>query len=426
MRLYPSRIFFILATMALTGVFFIAAVSAGRAIVISRHVFYNDILFGIDAQRNIQILTEPGNRDADMARSNVHPLFPILFKPWAPLIQRLHITPAISGIIVNAAAGAGALLLVAWYFRRRRLPRADAWNLTFLLASSATWVCMSAIPGTYIFSLNFIILSFILAHWALARPDPQMSPAGRRGREALWLVVGIVNYGITVTNGMISVLAYGFSRRGRPGWIRAAVYGVLIIALGVALSILAGSFLNFWGERQWLVNDELRGGTPQHMTLIALVTPTLWSFLVPAPTLHSLLVNGRPAPISGILHWNFHGLEWLLLGLCAALILAGIYGLFADRDPVSRRLTAGLAAALAFHTIMHRFYYHAYEGVFFFTPHSIFLVVALLAPLAARFERWTPPARRGVRVFLFLLALALALRNYHYFYMLRQILPLPQ
>lgn len=426
MKLDKGRLVFCGSTLALAGVFFIAAVFAGRSIVISGHVFVNDALFGIDTLRNIQILTVPGFHLADLERSNVHPLFHFFVKPWAPLIQRVGITPGVSGIIVNAAAGAAALLLAAWYFRRHGLARLDAWLLTLLMASSATWVCMSAIPCTYIFSLDAIILAFILAHWSLSRPDPVLTAPIRWGREAAWLLIGLLNYGITVTNGVIAFLAYGFGHRGRRAWLRAVLYGALVLGLGVALTALTGSLLNIWFEKEWVVNPTFRGGTPPHMTLIALATPTLWTFIAPSPTLNPLFSTQGWVTVGGILQWRFSAFDWLLLALCFVLLVAAAWAALVDRDPVSRRLSAGLAAALAFHITMHRFYYHAAEGVFAFTPHSLFLVIGLLAPLAARIAAQPAPARTVLRVAIFLLALALAVRNYHYFFMLHHLIPLPK
>ena len=426
MALTRRQIVFSAALLALTGSFFVAAVFAGHAIVVSKHVYYNSLLFGVDTLRFMEIFTEPGiHNQADLERSNVHPLFSIMIKPWAPLVQKLGLTKGVSAVVVNAAGGAIALLLAAWFFIRRKMDLIEAWLLTLLMGASATWVCMSAIPASYIFSLSLIILSFIMTDWTLKHPDGELTAMARWGRETLWLAAGLINYGITVSNGMISFLAYGFGRRGRRGWVRAVVYGALVLGLGMALSKLMGSSLNMVAERQWYVNDALRGGTPRYMNLITLETPTLWSFVVPWPTFHGLADQGKIYQIAGILNWNFKGVDWLLLGIWTALLTTALIAALADRDAVGRRLSAALAAALAFHVVMHRFYFHAYEGVFFFTPHSLFMTIGLCAPLALKIKDWPAGAKWGARIFLFLFALALAIRNYHYFYALLKIIPIP-
>lgn len=425
MRLDKERLLFGSALLALSAVFFLGAALTGRALVISRHLYVNNIFFGIDSQRHIEILTEPGlHNPADRERTNVHPLFSPLVKPWGQILQKIGISKGISGVIVNAAAGACALILAAWFFRRRGVARLDVWLLTLLMGASSTWISMSVIPGPYIFSLNVIILTFILAEWTLRRPDAALSTPARRGRGALWLTTGVLNYGLTVTNGMMSFLAYGFARNGRRGWVRAAWYGAAVLGVGIGLSYLAGSYLDLWVERQWVADNALRGGESPMVTLLTLVTPTLWSLAVPWPTFQHFTYQGDTTLIGGILHWNYSGAEWVLVAACAALLAVAAWAVARDRDPLGRRLSAGLGACLAFHMLMHRFYHHAFEGLFLYTGHSLFLLFGLFAPLAIHMKAWPPCAKWSLRAFLLLLALALAVRNFHYLWALRSLIPL--
>lgn len=409
---------FQLSLLGLAAAFFVGAVLAGHRLVVSGHMFHNNILFGVDAGRNMAIFTQPGlHNKADFERSNVHPLFSPVVKPWARFIQLFGVTPGTSAVIVNSAAAALGLLLAGWYLARRKLDNFDVLLLVVLMGASATWVCLSPIPGSYMFSLCVIILSFVMTQWMLERPDDTISENTRWLRESLWYGSGLLNYGITVSNGMFSFLAYGFGRRGLPGWIRAVIYGVVVLGSGLLFTKWFGSDTNILAERQWYENDELRGGTPPWMNVIIAATPLVWSFVVPWPTL-------RPG-FAGILNWNFNGAEWVLVAAWLLLLGVALREAALDFDPIGRRLSAGLAACLLFHIVMHRFYFHAYEGVFFFTPHSLFFVIGLFAPMMLRIKTLPARTKWTARGMVMIVVIGLLARNYHYFYVLRDMIPLP-
>jgi hypothetical protein len=416
----PFNRLFVVACVATAAVFFILAVLLGRELLISGHLWPNDLFFGCDTARNIRTIGDTGIDE----RSNVHPLFAVTTRPFAQLVQRLGVTPGISAIVVTAAAAALGLLMTALYFRLRGVSRAGAFVGMALTAASATWIFEATLPGTSIFHLWVLAALNCLLVWSLRRPEP---PAGlRRLRAALWWAFGVLNYGYTVTAGLTSFLIYGFSRPGGRGpaqsWTRAVGYGALILVSGIALSWLAGSSLSMWIERRWIVETEFHGPGMANPFLHSLSSNLVWSFVAPA-------IEPAPLPdgrvIYSFINWNYRGLEWLLVAGWLAILLAAARALHADRDPIGRRLNLALLVCLAVHILFHTFYYVTGEGVFIYNGHALFLAVGAISPLFASIDRL--PTRRSIAIYsLFaLFVLALAARHLWTTHQFQFTIPLP-
>ena len=414
------QMFFMLSVMLMVGAFFVGSVLSGYRLLNAGYMWPPDLLFGCDIARNLRNISEPGYSE----RSNVHPLFTVVIKPFGLLIQRLGITQGVSAIIVNAAAGGFGLLLTAFYLRLRGLTRLDTLLVTLLMGSSAAWIVASTLPGTYLFSLCVIAASNLLLIWALQRPDSQLPRPTRWGREGLWLLTGVLNYGFTVTNGLMSFISYGFGQRGRKGWLRAIAYGALVLVIGLAASKLTGSVMNMWDERVWTYDKSMRGENVVNPLTHSISVSLAWTYVVPNPSL-SHVPDQRTWDILTALHWSYTPLGWLLVTLWICFAGAAGWALIKDRDPMSQRLSLALILCLGFHTLLHTYYSVPAEGVFVFAPHALFLSTGLLAPLMVQAGNWRGLARWGLRLGILVFALTLAVRHFYLLHSIPSIIALP-
>lgn len=411
---------FIVALLAVAGVYSMIAAYAGRKLLISGHFWPPDILWGSDVVRNITNMTEAGMND----RSNVHPLFAAIVRPFCLLIQKLGITKGISAILMNAAAGAAGLFVLAAYLRLRAVSRIDTLLVVLLMASSATWLLQTAVPGTYIFSLCVIGLTQLLVAWGLRRPDGELARGRRFLREGAWLLTGILNYGFTVTNGFMSFVSYGFARKGIFGWMRAAVYGAVVLAVGLALGTFAGSYMHYGGERIWFYDNPTRGFTPYSPLLHSASANLFWSYVLPLPT-WTFTNDQRHWKVLTFLYWNYSAIGWALVAVMAAIVGSAAWAAVTDPDRIGRRLSAALAVCLVFHILIHTIYFATFEGVYVFTGHGLFLTAGLMAPLMARVGRLPGPWRVAARAGLAIFIACLACRHIVFLLSLGQLVPLP-
>lgn len=405
--------------LVIAAAFFCLCVATARHLLLTGYLFPNDIFFGLDVAREISNMAEPGKN----LRSNVHPLFTALTKPVGLLLQEFGVTRHMAAVLMGAAAGAGGLLAAGWYFHQRRLARFEVCLAVLLLASTATVVFESVLPGTFMFSMATIALLHGLLAWTLRRPPRSLRPAVRRTRAGLWLLTGVVAYGITVSNGVFAFLAHGFAGRGGPrGWTRSAGYGALVLALGLGLTWCFGSLFNLHVEARWLSDSAFKGRSLGHPLIMSLSAALGWSVVAPQPHLVPH-ISGRT--MATICAWDYSPGAWLLVGCWLVLLLGALAAALRERSPYGRRLTLALLPPLLFHVLLHVYYVTGYEGPFLYSGHSIFFVVAWLVPLLGRIGRLRRPWRIAARVALLAFALALAARHVHMIATLPDRLPLP-
>lgn len=420
--LNKTNILFAAALLMLAGGMFVGTVLAGKKLLISGHVWPPDILFGFDIERNIRDISEPGHN----GRSNAHPLMAHFCKPFAIAIQSLGITQGVSAIIFNSMAGALGLLITAWYLRLRGVGRLDSWLICALMASSTTFIFQSALPGTYIFSFCVIGLSNILLFSQLTRPEPLPDRRMTLARESAWIVTGILNYGFTVTNGFMSFMTYAFGRTGKRGLVRSVLYGAVVLGLGLGLSWLLGSSLNIWLERRWLgPADPIRGANMEHPFFHAFSSFLAWSFVAPTPRIGQTL-DDRGWTLAAFHDWNYEWGGWILMLIWLALLVAALATAAMQKDSLNRRLNGSLAASFLFHATGHSFFYVAWEGVFVYSSHSMFLVIGIFAPLLSTMDRLPPWVRWAIRGAMLILATILIPRHFKLLLDLREMVPLPE
>lgn len=416
-----GRLAFVAALGVLGGVFFVLAVLAGYRLLNSGHFWPPDVLLGFDVSLNIDNMTQPHFN----SRNNVHPLFAFLIKPLGLLVIKTgFVTRGVAAILVNAAFGVLGLWLTAWYLRLRRVGRLDTFLLVLVMAGSIGWICQSAIPSSPCFSLCVIALTHILLVWTLRQPDATLRPVGRWGRNALWVISGVVNYGLTVTNGFLSFLTYGFSRTGLRGWARAVVYGALVLGLGMASAWMVGSSLDLILEKHFVVDHETHGAPLPYPGFMATSTSLVWSFVAPN-LVQTISADARAVTCSVYLEHCYTATGWALLVAWMALVCLGAWAVWRESEPQARRCNHALLAGLVFIIVLHRFYNLPYEGVFFWGGHSLFLVLGLFASLFFRMRDWPSAKLNAMRLALLALGLVFFVRHFLTIFAFRETIPLP-
>lgn len=391
---------------------FTGGVLAARHLHQRGYLLRHDVLFGMDADRAIRNLTEPGFND----RSNVHPFFASLFKPIGRAVIHLGFSPEMAGVILNAAAGAISILLLALYLRLRRLARPESFALILIFAASSTLVIETAVPTTYLFSLFIIVATHILLILTLRRR--RRKPAA----ESIWILAGLLNYGVTVTNGFLAFLAYGFSRRDRLKWFRALGYGAAVLALGLILTFAVGSLANIYDERLFLFGT-VGPYHPFAAFLHSLSSFLAWNVVAPIP---QISISDRGVQLLTFQSWRFTAIGWLAILFWLGLLAAGINAAFRDPNRASRRLSRTLAASLVFAVLLHTVYSVTFEGNFQFSGNYQFFTVGILIPLFARISR--RPVRPRLIFLLLLIAFStyLAVSHYTLLWHSPDLVPLPK
>ena len=299
---------------------------------------HNSWLFGMDTARVIEDVTRADSNQ----RSNAHPLFTTLATPASLVLQRLGVAPRLSAILLNAAAGLLFILAMGWYARRRGLARIDTLLFCGLLASGAFFSTAIAIPDTHLCAM----IAFALALCLSTAKAPGAKPIQKGIREANWLGIGVLAWGMTVAVGVQACFIYLSAHWGRWALVRTISFGLAVLCVGLGLARLGGIYTDLTPD-YWILDPELRGGSLEHPLFHVL--SCFLVFLQVAPIHHI-----SPAPNPGIagewvltfFQWNYCWLGWILCVCWLSLLVAGLVSVVLDRD--SRRLSVGLAGALLF------------------------------------------------------------------------------
>ncbi|MBI3736296.1 hypothetical protein HY256_07255, partial [Candidatus Sumerlaeota bacterium] len=305
-----------------------------------------------DVARTIHDISQPGHN----IRSNVHPYFAPMMKPLSYALQRLGVTAGVSAILLNSAAAALGLMATGLYLRLRGVARTDAVLAVCLMAGSATMVVQGSLPGTFIFSLLFIALGHCLLAWHVRAPDGGTLARVRWGRELIWHITGIMNYGITDSNAFMTWVCYGLAEKEKKRWIRSCLFAVGLIVIGFGLAKLAKSSTDLTLETRWMTNTEDRGGNMPHPFLHSASTSLAWSIVAPMPQ-HAETMDRRHWHITAFHHWFYTPPDWGLVIIWFGIAGAAIWAAVTDTDPAGRRLTMALIICLLFHIGLHCFYY---------------------------------------------------------------------
>lgn len=209
-----------LATVGLFVLFFGIYSSFGSRLValpVSR--WRTSFMFHADPARVSGSLVAPPQHE-DHARSNVHPLFSLLYNPLGSGLTAALGSSRLAITLLVATAGALGVALARLFFSRVGFTLPDAVILAGILGVTASHAFFGIVPETYAFTAAGLVAMF----WLLARGTRHLAARG---------IVHLLAFASLISNIVESALASIFLPR--PGVSRT---GSLVRAAGFSGSIL--------------------------------------------------------------------------------------------------------------------------------------------------------------------------------------------
>jgi hypothetical protein len=360
------------------GMFFLINLVIARAL--NHPAFsYTSVVFETDAGW-MSIFGDPGG---DAINRAVHPLTLITVRSLVRLAgiflnENWNLAP-----ISIAAMLSGACVLMAWIFVRRATgEKTYALLFAILLGSTSAHLLFGSIVETYVFGMTSLIFFMLLIQ-------------AREQRLSVLVPVGIVVFGITVTNIAQNAIGLFFNKFG---FWRVVRYCVLVVTAGVVLtvftSVLYPNLQTFFfvpadllfetkfvrpvydSPAQYMLGKVT--GISRAMFLYGVVAPT------PLEVIHQKRSEQYPNIDLKMFDWqeqrfaSYKGLANVPLAVWLVLI-AGAFAFFIKnlRTTPHLNLMQGLLGCLAFNYLLHSIY-----GVEFFlyTPYwdyALFFFAAL-------------------------------------------------
>jgi hypothetical protein len=348
-----------------------AVLALGAALLFARQDFgiisvFNDVWFGGDAQRVIEVNVDPWH--PGHFRTSVHPLWGLFVSLPLIVLSRLGVSEELAAymlLTVSAATFAGLFYAAA---RATRLRRSEAAATTLLAGSSASAIFLLSVPETYGLGVSSMLLSLV---W-LAAP---------RGAHDQWAapLQSLLSFSFTVTNWLAGLMAAVLGLGVR----RALVISAVVFAAASALIVVqqnvfpsAGKLLGMRFEMQYV-----QGGPPMPAGERALTLVTQ-GLVAPEPHLSTpqgqlpLVAFSQPVELA-----------WLPLAALVgwfALIAMGLVAAFKGR--IRADLVVLVGVLLVGYLGLHMIYGRSTE-IFLYTLHfSPFM--ALIAGWAFHTYRW--------------------------------------
>jgi len=339
----------------------------------------SNLAFDFDIDRFVRLWGEspfPVHQNEDYYAVR-HPLAVLVRLVDRPLVAAGLDAHVVGCSIAAFCAGVSAVLA----FRialAAGVARGLAYILTALWVFSAAPLLLGVLPESY--DLAFIALScqFLLAiHWTL----------GRKPALAARLGLGIANFGITITNVVLSGLTELVCRLTRQPWRKAVLgtagFSAAVAVIGIALGMLS---LTIWPSDKihgstravkqvyWDAASAERTAERQSPAQVAWVFGAV-SFVTPPP---ARFASGEPAnPYLYDLRGNAYGAAgWIAVAGWLGLLLLGAVAAAKDRElrPVWIIAAGWIAGNVALHS-----YWQFRDTLFLYSPHShiAFFVLAL-------------------------------------------------
>jgi Family of unknown function (DUF6080) len=314
-----------------------------------------------------------------------HPLAVAVRLVCTPMMAAGLDPPLAAASIAALCAGVSAMLAFAIAIELG-LTRPMAHLLTLLWALSASSLILGVLPETYNLAFLTLSLQFLLAiRWV----------AGKQPSVATRASVAITNFGITITNVLLTALAEFVCRWAREPLMRAACgtfkFGAIAAAPALALALLSfqlwpvqnlASPVDALKQVYWSAASAERTSTKQPPGDVAW-TFAASAFVAPAPAHYPSGLE------SNSYLWDFRGRDYGAIGWAATvgwlgLLAFGIVAAARDKERWPVWTIAGLWAA--FNIGLHS-YWQFRDAVFLYSPHShiaIFLFVAAGAAWAQK------------------------------------------
>ena len=352
---------------------------------------YLNALFNADHSRVIGDMTAAA---AYHGRTDVHPLFVLLFNPAGVVLTKLTGSSLVTAVSVNSLAGALCVVGAMAFFRRAGLGPVFAGIFTAILGFSSTHLLFGSTPETWIFAAAAVILLYLLSLY-------------RGGRFLFNIPAGVFATGMVTTNLAHAAFAFvaGIAKRlgVRAVLLRSALFaasvavatavlGVIqkLIYPGTTLFFLPGVYRQEFGTYAPIVAGigDLTFATI--LSRVGKLITHLFIYNVVAPrTLARWLSAGEYClPLKPFVDLDVATpgpLGTASAVLWAILVAGGVYSAARNRG-VREPAFWGLAASLLFNFLFFFFYGSA---IFIYSISSTFPLIAAVA-LALR-----PYAQRG-------------------------------
>jgi hypothetical protein len=207
---------------------FFWALYFGWGMVIGEAGGYNylNALFNADHSRVVGDMTAIA---AYHGRTDVHPLFVLLFNPLGVLLTKLTGSSLVTAVSVNSLAGALCVVGALAFFRRAGLGPVFAGIFAAILGFSSTHLLFGSTPETWIFAAAGVILLFLLSLY-------------RGGRFLFFVPAGVFAAGMVTTNIAHAVIAFVAGSAKKVGaWgivLRSALFAASVAAATAVLGFV--------------------------------------------------------------------------------------------------------------------------------------------------------------------------------------------
>lgn len=367
------------------GMFFLINLVIARAL---NHpaLNINTVLFESDAGPWMSILGSPTE---DVINRSVHPLILITLRPLVRFVTVFMADQWQLAPMLTVAALSGLCVLMAWIFvKRATQQRTYAFIFALMLGSTSTQLFFGSITDTYIFGMTSLIFFLLLIQ-------------ARENRFAVLVPVGLLVFGITITNIAQSVIGLFFNKFG---FWRLVRFGVTLITAAVALTVLTSAlfpnrqtFFFVPGDLAFETNfvKPVYESPAERLTeKFKIVSRTMLLYGVVAPKPLEVVADKPPRPTIDLKTFDarthtfasYKGLANIPLVLWLAL-LAGSFLFFAKglRSSPHLPLMLGLLGSLAFNFLLHMNYgTELFLYTSFWTYALIFFVALAFAELAGK------------------------------------------
>ncbi len=353
-------------------------------------------LFDFDASRYLGGWCLPGvNVSEHLYFNHVarHPLT-VMLRPACLAIEPLFSSPA-GALMAVTAALAGLMSALSYALAARCCPTVlDRLLIAAVASLSAQPLMLGIIPEMYGPAMLGVALSLLWLSGLPGRGEPT---------RLQWVITGVLNLGLTVTNAMLSLIASAVTAWGLLSF-KTWVWREIAIWIWVGVGLLVSSLLLAWAY------------TPEHLEVAGHAVKSLWWAANMVSTekaplwkvAATFLVYDVVAPISSFYQLpagenhpmlDFRAYTFTPAGWCASVLWLGLLTTstaWAWQNTALRRPLAVAILWLAFNILLHTFWQYR-ASIYIYGAHSYPALVVIVAlghgQAVARSRTWAGSAR---------------------------------
>ena len=372
-------------------------------------------MFHADPARVTRGLTGP-RHIPDHERTNVHPLFSILYNPLGSALTAALGSATASIPLLIAASGALSVALARSFFSHAGFALADAVILAAILGVTASHAFFGAVAETYAFTAASLIAVFCTLVW-------------KTRNLAMLAAIHVVAFGNLITNivqtGIVSAFSHGPTMLRKAALVRTITFCAAVLLGSALLSLLQlvlypTSRLFFMPasllyETRYLANADAPAAFVEraqslvlHMFSYSFVAPTICVIKASPPTRSLPTVTFDAAQCSSLEAVSPLGSLATLIWFGLLVVATGsLVQLIRDRS--WRGPEALIVACLGTSIVAHFGLHLAYgDNFFLYSPTWTFEILAAVALLVKRVAYQSAHRRLTFRALLLVLLALLA------------------